>query len=61
MRPIVPSETQESETPGPGDQRDEKSPETGIHKLNFWLKDPDLGSSSRGSPLIVGSLERLLL
>ena len=39
MRPIVPSETQESETPGPRDQRDEKSPETGIHKLNFWLKD----------------------
>ena len=57
----MPSETQESETPGPRDQRDEKSPETGIHKLNFWLKDPDLGSSSRGSPLIVGSLERLLL
>ena len=61
MRPIVPSETQESETPGPKDQRDEKSPETGIHKLNVWLKDPKLGFPSRGSPLIVGSLERLLL
>ena len=61
MRPIVPSETQESETPGPGDQRDEKSPETGIHKLNFWLTDTDSGSTSQGSPFMVGSLERLLL
>ena len=38
MRPIVPSEPQESESPGNGDQRDEKSPGTGIQELTFLTR-----------------------
>ena len=42
MRPIVPSETQESETPGIGGQRDEKSPGTGIQVLTFLMRCMEL-------------------
>ena len=42
MRPIVPSEPQESETPGIGGQRDEKSPGTGIQELTFLMRCPEL-------------------
>ena len=49
MRPIVPSETQESQSVGPGGQRDEKSPD----------RDPRPEFLTLGCP--VGSLKRLLL
>ena len=45
----MPSEPQESETPGTGDQRDKKSPGTGIQELTYLMKSG------------VGSLERLFL
>ena len=38
----MPSETQESEAPGTGGQRDEKSPGTGIQELTFLMRCPEL-------------------